>query len=109
MGRGHGIDCGRWARGRSTNDPELLAVQVTEEQLELLRSLHLDCREGLLDKPVRGREGLSLGMSRLNLDDRVGCLLSPPRITRGMKGRTAMLHDIADELEAVLTARPLRR
>ena len=95
------------ARGQSEGDEELLEVHVTEEQLEVLRTLDFPGTETTLAKPVLGEEGLFLRMSRWKLEDFVGWVAGEANHERKRR-RAEMLHDIADEMEAALGVGPVR-
>ena len=96
-------------RRRSMSDEEMLEVHVTEEQLELLRKLDFPCTAEILARPVLGEEGLFLRVTRRGLEALVGWVAFEANHAR-KKGRAAMLHDIADAMEAALaTTRLLGR
>lgn len=86
---------------RKRNQQNELELEITEEQLELLRYFDFPCTEDILANPARDGGRVVLFMSRLDLEDFVGWVAGEANHSKKRR-QALLLNEIADEMESLL-------
>ncbi len=86
---------------RKRNKLDELELEITEEQLELLRYFDFPCTEDILANPVRDGGRVVLRMSRLDLDKLVEWVAGEANHSKKRR-QALLLNELADEMESLL-------
>jgi hypothetical protein len=84
------------------SDSGRIHVILTDEQLELLRGLHLPCEPGLLESAARVRNGRRISATIGQLQAILGWVAGEANHSDQRSRRAEVLHAVADEIEGVL-------
>jgi hypothetical protein len=83
----------------------MLAIYVSDEQLELLKKLDYPCSEEVLASATPTEEGIELTGTRIDFDSLAGWVAGEANhADRRARRKIAMLHDLWEQLEAALAS-----